>query len=321
MGSVRLALFEVFSHSAHGIGDVREAENPSARAFSEGVEGGSLHFHREYAFGLRRLDRLGGFAKWSIRRPTGADDRVQAFCLQRRERRCHQARVRLAIVRRRRIVIARSFVAQRAIDDDEVWGIAGRSDLPGGGDAQQQSAATCEQLFRDQNGKRRADRAADDPDGLLRERERVERGVVAGPALETPRLAGSPEVANDVSVRVQNADERHIDGGETLLPPRFAQQRGRPEYRRRRRVLVIENRSHGRAEAKARTPQHSDTAALLSNVLGSDRLLRRTGAGGAGGDAPTTRQPPGLATMRVEFLIRRSLVRILHERRELVEVL
>src|SRR5262249_13018995 len=106
---------------------------------------------------------------------------------------------------------------------------------------------------------------------------RVERRVVAGPALERPRRAGSPKLANDVSVRVQNADRRHVDGGETLLPPRFAQQRGRPEYRCRRRVLVIENRSHGRAEAKARTPQHSDRVALPSNMPGSGRLLRRTG--------------------------------------------
>src|SRR5262249_31312715 len=118
--------------------------------------------------------------------------------------------------------------------------------------------------FRDQNGKRRADRAADDADGSLRKHERVERGVVAGPALERPRRAGSPEVANDVPVRVENADRRHVDGGETLLPPRFAQQRGGPEHRRRRRVLVVENRGHGRGETKARAPQHRDSGAAIT---------------------------------------------------------
>src|ERR1700724_2589241 len=69
-GSLRLALFEVLSELTHGIGDVREAEHPRARAFGEGVEGGSLHFYREHALGLRRFDRLGGFAKRSVRRPT-----------------------------------------------------------------------------------------------------------------------------------------------------------------------------------------------------------------------------------------------------------
>jgi hypothetical protein len=68
---------------------VRKAEDPSARAFGEGVEGGSFHFHRKHALGSRRFDRLGRLAKWSVRRPTGADDRVQAFCLKRRERRRH----------------------------------------------------------------------------------------------------------------------------------------------------------------------------------------------------------------------------------------
>src|SRR5262249_56082436 len=88
-GSVRLALFEVLSQAAHGIGDVREAENPRARAFSEGVEGGSLHFYRKYAFGLRRFDRLGRLAKWSVRCPTGTDDRIQAAGLHRPKHRRH----------------------------------------------------------------------------------------------------------------------------------------------------------------------------------------------------------------------------------------
>src|SRR5262245_23354832 len=77
-------------------------------------------------------------------------------------------------------------------------------------------------------------------------------------------------MANDVSVRVQNADGRYVDRGETLLPPRFTQQRRRPEHGGRGRVLVVENRSHGRCETKGRTPQHSDKAALRSNMPGSD---------------------------------------------------
>src|SRR5262249_26911941 len=82
-------------------------------------------------------------------------------------------------------------------------------------------------------------------------------------------------MANDVSVRVQNADEWYIDRGETLLPPRFAQQRRRPEHGGRGRILVVENRSHGRCEAKGRTPQHSDKAALRSNMPVSDRFRRQ----------------------------------------------
>src|SRR5262249_31939505 len=156
-------------------------------------------------------------------------------------------------------------------------------------------------------------------------------GVVAGPAFETPRLAGSPEVANDVPVRVQNADERNIDGGETLLPPRFPQQRGGPEHRLRRGVLVIENRGHDRGGGKARIPQHSDPAALRSNMPGSDRLLPRTQPSvqaiiatpfrvravpsvpsfSRRPGALTTRQPPAQGATLAEFLIRRPPLRIL----------
>src|SRR6266571_3010847 len=177
MGSVRLALFKVFSHSAHGIGDVREAENPSARAFSEGVEGGSLHFHREYAFGLRRLDRLGGFAKWSIRRPTGADDRVQAFCLQRRERRCHQARVRLAIVRRRRIVIARSFVAQPSKRRASPVRLRWRTMSPSGSRMQMNGTSTAARPFCRRASRNSAEgRNTDTAEGFLLSRIAVMAG-------------------------------------------------------------------------------------------------------------------------------------------------
>ena len=53
----------------------------------------------------------------------------------------------------------------------------------------------------------------------------------------------------DVAVRVQDADGRHIGGGEILLSPRFAQQRRGPENGRRRGVLIGENRNHDRTEA------------------------------------------------------------------------
>jgi hypothetical protein len=47
------------------------------------------------------------------------------------------------------------------------------------------------------------------------------------------RLAGSPDVADDVAIGVEDADRWYIGRRKTLLPPRFAQQRRRPEDRRR----------------------------------------------------------------------------------------
>ena len=51
-------------------------------------------------------------------------------------------------------MIARSFIAQRAINNDKVWGRTRRSDLARRCEAQQKPAATCEQFFRDQDSAR-----------------------------------------------------------------------------------------------------------------------------------------------------------------------
>jgi hypothetical protein len=130
-------------------------------------------------------------------------------------------------------VIARSFVAQSTLNENEIRGDSGRRDLARGGETEQQSAAAAEQLFRDQDGKGRTDRAPDDADGLIRKNERIHPRVIAGPGLERLRLAGSPDVADDIAIGVEDADRRYLGCRKALLPPRFAQQRRRPEDRGR----------------------------------------------------------------------------------------
>jgi len=146
-------------------------------------------------------------------------------------------------------VIARSFIAQRAINNDKVWGRTRRSDLARRCEAQQKPAATCEQFFRDQDSEGCADNGANDADGLASKRKRVECSVVAGPSLEGACPPSAPEAANNIAVRVQDADGRDIDRGEPLLPPCFTQECCRAENRRCRRVLIVENRGHNRPEA------------------------------------------------------------------------
>jgi hypothetical protein len=120
-------------------------------------------------------------------------------------------------------MVAGPLIAQGAVDDDKVGRRSGWSDLPGRGQAHQQLAAAREQLFRDEDSERRAYRAADDTDGLVPERKRIEPRVVARPALEDLRLAGLPETAHDVAVRIENADRWDVGRFKAFLAPGLAQ--------------------------------------------------------------------------------------------------
>src|SRR4051812_26650965 len=103
---------------------------------------------------------------------------------ERSRSQCHEARVGFGIFGWRRIVVAGSFIAQGAVDDDEIRRWSSWRDLAGGGQADQQLAAAAEQFLGDEDGERCTDGAADDADGLARKREDVEPCVVARPALE-----------------------------------------------------------------------------------------------------------------------------------------
>jgi hypothetical protein len=126
-------------------------------------------------------------------------------------------------------VIARALIAQCTIDDDKVRRAARRRYLACRCEAQQQSATTCKELFSNQDGEGRTHRASDDADCLSRQRDGIERRVVTGPAVKGTRLTRAPQIANDVAVRIKDADGRCLDAGQAFLPPRFAQQRRGPE--------------------------------------------------------------------------------------------
>ena len=121
-------------------------------------------------------------------------------------------------------MVTRPLIAQRAVDDDEIRGRSSRSNLARRGDAHQNLATAGEQFFGNQDGERRADGAADDPDRLTGQREGVEHGVIAGPVRKRLRLTGLPQPAHDIAVGIQDAERRHIDRCQTLLPPRFPQE-------------------------------------------------------------------------------------------------
>jgi hypothetical protein len=148
-------------------------------------------------------------------------------------------------------VIAGAFVAQGAVDDDEVGRRLNRKDLAGRGHADEETAARGKQLFRNKHRKCGADRVADDAVLPLPAAKDVELGVVTGPAGMTVSAFRSTEVPHDVAVRIKNADFGNGRRGQTLLATRFAQEVLRRESGRRVVVLVRNDRwlscfTHGR---------------------------------------------------------------------------
>jgi len=82
---------------------------------------------------------------------------------------------------RRHVMIARSLVAQRALDQDEIGRLAYQGDLARRGDADQEPATRGEHLLGHQYGIGRSDRAANDAEALAGVLEAVHFAVVAGP--------------------------------------------------------------------------------------------------------------------------------------------
>src|SRR5262245_62521208 len=130
-----------------------KAENASPVALRESVERGSFHLDSKYPSCSCCGDRLGGLTERRVSCPARADDSMQSRAAKCASRHCNQIGVCLTVVRRREIVIAGSFVAQRAFDDDKIWSWSDRRDLACGCHTHQEPAAAREQLFRDQDRK------------------------------------------------------------------------------------------------------------------------------------------------------------------------
>jgi hypothetical protein len=115
-------------------------------------------------------------------------------------------------------------IRQGAVDEHEIGRRPLFEDLSGGGHAEEQAAAGDEELLGQQHGKRSAHRAADDAEGFSRMLELVEFSVVARPAIAPPDPSGFDERAQNIAVRIEQADLRNRGKWHILLPPRFAQQ-------------------------------------------------------------------------------------------------
>ena len=153
MGAFRHSLIEILLYSAHLIGHMGEAHHGSTACFGKRVERGSFHFDRENAATQCRRYCLLGFPKRSIGRPTGSDAHGHSGRRERRARELRQIDIPLDVFGCRQVVIARTFITQRSVDNDKIRRSLHRSDLAGGCDADEKAAAGCEKLLCYQDSK------------------------------------------------------------------------------------------------------------------------------------------------------------------------
>jgi hypothetical protein len=122
-----------------------------------------------------------------------------------------QGGIRVGELTRRQIVVARAFVAQRPVDRDEVGRRSDLRDLARRRDADEEAASRSEQLLRDQDSERGADGAPDNSGRPSFQVELEHLRVIASPTSAWPRRPGSPQVPDDIAVRVEDADGRYIN--------------------------------------------------------------------------------------------------------------
>ena len=124
----------------HRVRDMRDAEHlPTCRPCKR-IECRGFHLDGQHAFRARCLDCVCGLAKRCISRPARTRDDLLIAFLQSRLGGRDQGRIWVAVLRCWGVVVANTFVAKCAVNDDEVRRLAGRYDLAGRGDANQKPA-------------------------------------------------------------------------------------------------------------------------------------------------------------------------------------
>src|SRR6516225_4665727 len=102
-----------------------------------------------------------------------------------------------------------AFIAQGAVDDDEIRRRPLRNNLPSRGDADEKPTSRDKQLFCEQHGKRRAHRTADDSEALSSVYEFVKISVIACPVLAAAGAPGFGERPQDVAIGIEDANFWH----------------------------------------------------------------------------------------------------------------
>ena len=114
-------------------------------------------------------------------------------------------------------MVARPFVAQCPIDNDEVWRRSRSHDLTGRSEADVQPTAAREQFFRHEDCERSANDSSDNAYLLPGKRERIQLGVIAWPTCKGLGSSCCAKRPHEVAVGIQQAHGRHLNSWEVLL--------------------------------------------------------------------------------------------------------
>ena len=124
---------------------------------------------------------------------------------------------------RRQIMVARSFVAQRLLDENMVGRRAEIMDLTRRRDPDQELAPRNERLLRHEDGERSSDSMADDAVVHTIGDELPKLGVIARPDFGSGRSQFTAHIVDDVAIGIEDADCGHHPRLQALLPSRFSQ--------------------------------------------------------------------------------------------------
>src|ERR1700681_432749 len=150
--AICFAFLEIVTGLAHGVGDMGEAKHLHSGSASKCIKGCRFHLDREDALGTRSLDSLGGFPKGRVRGPTRSHDAMEPALCQRQCSLLHKGWVCFRELRRRRIMVAGPFIAQRTVDHDKVGWLPRRDNLTSRGEANKEVAPAGKQLLSYKNG-------------------------------------------------------------------------------------------------------------------------------------------------------------------------
>ena len=120
-------------------------------------------------------------------------------------------------------MVARPFVAQCPIDNDEVWRRSRSHDLTGRSESDKQPTAAREQFFRHEDCERSTNGSSDNAYLLPGKRERIQFGVIAWPTCKGLGSSRFAKRARKVAVGIQHAHRRHLNRWEVLLAPCLSQ--------------------------------------------------------------------------------------------------
>ena len=213
------ALLEVLRPRGHRVRDVREARHRPAKGTRHGEERRGLHLDGQDPLGSPRRDERGALPERGVRRPGCATDERGRRAGERPRHRVGQRGVRVREPRRREVVIARPFVAERALDEHEERRAGFGRDEAGRGDRHERLAAGGEQLLGDEHRERCSDGASDDADLRPAGLPPIQLRVEAGPGGSELRASGGDESLDQLAVHVEQAAGRDPVRGQPLLAP------------------------------------------------------------------------------------------------------